>query len=539
MFKIKNLFATIKNSFGYFSCMYIFCFLASIFSSIAICTENEIFEYFLLDATWMIVFSVLIKIGSEKIPSKIEKTLSILIPIIFSVPVFFFCEKAITGCDHFFVTYWSSFCVMLCGAFYLLTRNQKEKKGANIVVSFFVALLLSASVGGSLSLIVATINFLICEIYRFDNLIESIWIFSGYIIFIGTFISYLTKDYEQISIPKIIKIVFNYSILPLFAVYLLVLYIYFVKCIATKSMPSGMINPFVSIATCAYMLLYLTLESFENPATKFFYKFGGLFLIPLFILQIMAFYIRVDSYGFTMPRYFSLLYIIFSSSFIVLAILKGLFNFKIQLTELLFLILGGILFLSIFPKINAVDVTNNSLRKRIENIYESHGLLKNGMLVTENANNILTVKEKAEIVDFYNQLNECEKNIPWIKNSFTDTYGFEIYHYSDKKISFEVKNNKSIFNIDGYKTLKVISEAKSSLDPLDVVIKTINGESYEITSEIEKYLIEDSAKTEIFESPVELILKGGDLKIVLLRGSVCRYSPSYVYSSFDGYVLEK
>lgn len=554
MRKIKNLFKPIQKSFGRFISMYAFCFLAALFFTISIFSHSPvptIYYNLILDFSWMIVFSILLKLAFEFFfpiengHSKLKRTLVNIVPFVLSIPFYFFCRTH-EDFPYFLLVYISSIGAMLLCVFYFLSCTAKDKNGANLFIGYFVAMILSCCVGGSLSLIIVAIQNLIVELFYFDELIETIWIFSGYMIFIGAFIAYTTKKYEDITVPKAIKIIFHYTILPLFAVYLAVLYIYFIKAIVTKDLAPGTINPFVSIASCAFMILYLTLECYDNPVLRFFRKFGPVFLLPLVALQIIGFCIRVNAYGFTIPRYFSLLYIIASTLVIVLIALKHFFNLNIKASNILFLIFAGLLFVSFLPKINAIDFTQRSMQKKIEKIYESHNLFKDGKLITESAASYLTSEEKNQIIDCYENMNANKDNIAWYDNAFSRTFGFENKYYkladdSTWEWSFELNHSKEI-DIEGYKTFERIDYVKFLSQPdLSITITTDSGKEYNVTEELRQFISNpyDNEKKRI-DDPLRIDLSDGIHALVLTEGYL--YSGkdnNYSYSSLHGYVLSR
>jgi hypothetical protein len=70
-------------------------------------------------------------------------------------------------------------------------------------------------------------------------------------------------------------------------------------------------------------VFYFILREYDElPVIKYFYKFGAIPFIPLIIIQIYAYFIRVNAYGFTGYRYSSLLFIIFSVITIAITFIK-------------------------------------------------------------------------------------------------------------------------------------------------------------------------------------------------------------------------
>ena len=557
MGKIKNLFASLKNSFGRFAGMYMLCFLAAFFLTLYVFNfgHEKIFVPLALDFSFMMVASVLLRLAFEKIfpiensHSKSARIWVNVIPILLSAPFYFLCRMY--NDDYFSMAYCLCVVAMFFGILYFLEIEAKEKNLPNIIASGFVALVLCLCVGGSFSLILFAVNTLIfsMDILNYEILLEMFWIFSLYMVFVGAAVSFSTKKYEEITISKAFKVIFNYAILPLFFVYLLVLYVYFLKSIFTRTMPSGMINPFVSVAAAVYMVLYFSLELYKNSLTKIFYRLGAFLLFPLVGFQIFGFVIRVSAYGFTPPRYFSLVYIFVSSVFLVLAIVKNISHKNFRVAKIIFPLVSLISILICIPKINVIDFCNQSMRRQIEKIYEDKGLFENGKLVTNDAANVFSAKEKNQIRDIDGHIVDG-KSIPWYKENFESSYGFENRWYKEDDLydfgcDFIFETEKLNLDVSSYRTLKKISSSELTLGKnpkLIVHTESVNGnrDSY-IVDDMSEYLERPfNDVTTHLDEPIFIDIDE-DTRLVLTRllilhdGESGTYVDRYVY----GYVLIK
>lgn len=175
--------------------------------------------------------------------------------------------------------------------------------------------------GGLLLLVYAVQNLIL----NTDNndVYECSCFFCAFIFGVNTFTYYLFNRREDESSGKAFKVITLYILFPVFAVLILILYIYLLKALFLFKLPNGQINWFVSFASCFYIVFYFILREYDElPVIKFFYKFGAFVFIPLILIQIYAYFIRVNAYGFTGYRYSSLLFIIFSIITITLTFIK-------------------------------------------------------------------------------------------------------------------------------------------------------------------------------------------------------------------------
>ena len=187
---------------------------------------------------------------------------------------------------------------------------------------------------------------------------------------INIFCYYLFYRRQEESSGKAFKVITLYILFPVFAVLLLILYIYLIKALVLLKLPNGQINWFVSFASCFYIVFYFILREYDElPVIKFFYKFGAIPFIPLIIIQIYAYFIRVNAYGFTGYRYSSLLFIIFSIITIALTFIKsGKFS-RYAIPVLTFIVL----FDSLTPW-NLINIAHKSQFNRMMKVLNKYDL---------------------------------------------------------------------------------------------------------------------------------------------------------------------
>lgn len=575
---VKSIFLTIRNSVKRFPAMYLFAVLASVFSSIYI-----IYEYytsakwsipFILDFSWFIVFSYLVKFLFEKnfVHSKKNAILSFFIPILLSIPFYFFCKSYETFA-YFPLIYFTTLVaeILFCGSCFY--ENAKEKNGANLFLSSMISGIVCACVATSLTIIVLAFRYLILEFDEnlMGDIIASIWANSGFIIFIGLFVSYSSKNYKEIAITKPFKVVFLYALFPLYIVLIAVLYAYIFKSILTLSLPSGKLNPFVSAATLVFVIFYLTLQIYENKFVKFFVKFGGLFMIPLVITQIIAFSIRMNAYGLTRTRYASLLYIIFSLIFVLLSIIN---NFKkINLQKYAYSILACFFIFACLPKVNMIDVSENSMKNNIEKIYKAHNLFdeSTGKFITKDAGEIFSSDEKNLISSSSNEIKVNLEKITWaefnydrewadgkkVRLNFEKTFGFKYrwnYDNKDKKVlgmNFTTPSKDFIFDISGYSKLhkisnlhfKMVYDSALEKDIQTFYVRTEDDLEFSVTDNIKSQLsmIVSDGEAEK-KAPYIFDIQDGKYRVIFTSVNICEedyksFESYYCYA--EGYILEK
>lgn len=389
--------------------------------------------------------------------------------------------------------------MIFCSIFILMFEQEEKLVVPNLIVSEVIAGISAGCVCAGLFIIRYAVDFLLV---KFNSLAETVAAaaiigISWLVVYAGIYVACITKPKEDITCPKAFKVIFMYILLPLYLALLLVLYAYFAKCLFTLSMPSGKINWFVSFATVFYLVFYFSVRQFEEKAAKLFCKWGAAILIPLIVIQCLAFGIRINAYGYTPSRYGSLLYILFSIIFVALSFVK-----EGKWMSAAFPLFAGLCLFATVTPMNLVDVPQRNQYARIDNIYKKAGLLIDGKYDVQNAAEKLERAQKAQIVDSYDAIVESESKIRrdgWPakdkvsddvkKESFEKIFGFA---YSKKygkepteEIFYKFKfdyDKESPVNIKKYSELYRIN----NFDDVDkkAVITWADGRKTDITQEV-------------------------------------------------------
>ena len=492
--------------------------------------------------------------------------------------LYFFSAHGREDNDYFYLTFWS---LILCYFFiagFIVASVLKEKTGAGIIIALTASFGLWFCVSASCSLIFAAFfNLIINNDEILEAMVPSSWTATAFFVALPFFVSNATKKSEDISIPKAYKIIFLYAIFPLFIVLIAVLYAYIIKSLCMMNLPSGTFNPFVSSATLGFLVLSFVLKVFDNKATKILRKAGSFVMIPLVVVQIVAFCIRENAYGLTQVRYASLLYIFFSIAAIVILFLSNRRPEK-NLERLLFGIFAGLCLVACLPGVNLIDVSEASMIRVIENIYKKHNMYTPEKLITENAAGEFTDEEKVSVTTAFNNiqvhrdsiawvvkvpekeiviyngsasdkeiaqtLSDTEKSEPKMKVSFINTFGFEKQWHYNKTIEqfkdglkiegsndfFICKgyNKAESFYISSYNAGKIIIENKKSIGAVD------------ITEDLKKAFA--GAVMHYGNAPTHtknLEIVKGNSKIVITDGYVYLLEDGKLRYTLNGWILSK
>ena len=294
-------------------------------------------------------------------------------------------------------------CAMVAVSVFLLYCIQKETQVApNITVALVIAGIASSCLMSGLMLVVLAFQQLI---YKFDSPTPYLAVICfTYMVFgVNVFIAYTAREEKDIRIPRPFTVIMSYVLFPVTLVLLAVLYFYLLKCLVTRSMPVGQINPFVSIATALFFIFYVCLED----KIRFFKNWGSLLFLPLIPLQILAFAIRVNAYGFTESRVASLYYIIVSVIFCLLPFVQ-----RGRCMKFSYLLIAFFLLLATWGPLNVISVTLRSQSGRVVRVFRAHGLYADdrngGGRITPDSAGLLSIDEKAAVVSAYDKLEDMD-----------------------------------------------------------------------------------------------------------------------------------
>jgi len=214
--------------------------------------------------------------------------------------------------------------------------------------------------------------------------------FEIFIVFAGFFntwffVSGIPKDLEELEevyeYPKGLKVFAQYVLLPLLAVYLIILYAYGTKITALWDWPKGIISYLITgvsiLGIFTFLLIFPYGKQKENEWIAKFSKGFYLVLIPLIVLLFIAIFMRLGDYGITVNRYVIVLLGVWLS-FLCIYFCLGKQNIKIIPISL-----GIMMLLASFGPWSMFAVGERTQVKRLKEILEDSGVLIEGKIINE------------------------------------------------------------------------------------------------------------------------------------------------------------
>ena len=186
-------------------------------------------------------------------------------------------------------------------------------------------------------------------------------------------------------------------LLPASLLLLAILYLYLGRIVITRSMPSGELNWFGSIALAAYVFFWLSLRGSTRRFFRLFIRWGWASLLPVLAMQLVGIAIRYHSYGLTAPRYAGMITLSFGMVALILAAFK-----RGSLGLFIYIAVAGLIF-TVSP-LNIIDVPIRNQEARLKAVLEKTGLLKGDELLPMPPDYKLSDEDARVVVGAWNYL---------------------------------------------------------------------------------------------------------------------------------------
>lgn len=389
---------------------------------------------------------------------------------------------------------------IICYVIYRMYKNSKmtlEKYSVRAFLGFVKAGFLYGVVAvGSLCLIFA-FNALLFRL-EIELLIEMIIV--GALLFPGVVIG-LTKVSDEMG--KFSKVLMGYVLPVIVAIACLIVYIYIIKIIVVRTMPS---NEAFSIMTGIFvsgLFIWTTAQGCtEGKVHKFLLFFPAVFS-PFIIVQIISLSMRIRQYGVTNSRYMGVLLIVFETIYV------GYYGFcRLKgrgVSGFFFAMLAApVVIYYLIPGINAYSVITNSQAKVIEKYLDA---AQNSEKTTEfrSAKSALFSIKNQGSIEGQKYIDKLKGKYPEELIASIDRYGYDEDFSEDLSIDIYASVNNPVVKVEGYKYLKSaeISIYDGEIDPSKVPVYENYDKEKELGTVDLKDIVDELKKLEDNEAGSE------------------------------------
>jgi hypothetical protein len=259
---------------------------------------------------------------------------------------------------------------------------------------------------------------------------------------------------ESAKCPKFLEILISYILIPLMAVFTLILVIYMIRSIDGQFWTDNLLEPMLVSYSITVILVYILASEIENKFTWFFRKIFPKILVPIVLFQITSSTLSLADTGVTHTRYYVILFGLFAAiSGILLSFLPVRKNGVIAALLIVFATI------SIVPPVDAFTISRSSQTETLKDVLEQNSMLEDNKI---KPNKSITEKDKQTITNAIDYLYRMEytKKIAWLPENFNayedfeDTFGFTQYQdpkISDQGVYLSIEQSTPI-TITGYDT---------------------------------------------------------------------------------------
>ena len=191
------------------------------------------------------------------------------------------------------------------------------------------------------------------------------------------FLASIPEENAPLRVPSSLKKLCTRVLLPVYGLYLLILYAYIGKILWLGTMPSGTMNWFGTLALLGYVLFYFLLGETEEVKGKSFFLYIGLTLFPIVTVQLLGVYIRYEAYGLTTLRYLSMVCTVFGLA----SLFQGMRRKSIRN---LWLLASALALLVTVTPANAIDVPVKNQKGRLYAALKYANMVQDGRIVEGN-----------------------------------------------------------------------------------------------------------------------------------------------------------
>ncbi len=253
-----------------------------------------------------------------------------------------------------------------------------------LFLRFLLAVLFSIVLYVGLAIALSSLHFLF-DVKIHNELYFEIWIVLAGVFNTWFFLAEIPADFESLdnnlTYPNGLRIFTQFVLLPLLVLYLIILYAYGYKIVASGDWPKGMVVYLVTGVAVLGILTTILLKPYaegENKGwiTKLAYWYYAI-LLPLVGLHFYALSIRLSDYGITINRYVMFLlgfWLVLNCGYFLL----GRKNIKFIPTSL-----AVMLVLMSFGPWSMFSVSENSQVNRLEAMLSAQGVLVDGKISNE------------------------------------------------------------------------------------------------------------------------------------------------------------
>lgn len=376
-----------------------------------------------------------------------------------------------------------------------------------LIVSFLITYLYTLVLYLGIIAIIFAIDFLfdlnISEKIYFDTFVAAVGLF-GLTFYLGK-IPAIDATIEDYKYPVVLRVLLVSIVVPLIAIYTLVLHAYLVRVIVAIGWSDAFVSQLViwyGFVSVILMIVLYPLKD-ESQLVKVFYNYYPFAMIVPMVMLAISMGIRINAYGLTVPRVMVILaWLWFVGTIVYVIIGKG------KLSQ--FIVVGfiGLFILGVYSPVNVFSISHNAQEERLTDLLVSGGILVDGKILKQASIDEASQVMISDSIDYFLKYRGLEKvsylpvgfEVADMEEYFGFAYVNDHYYVDDfgKTYVNYYREETMMIDIVGYEYHAIVSPRYD-----DEAIDRVDGVN--IIGEKGKIILIDEGVT-LFEEDVSLLL---------------------------------
>ena len=237
--------------------------------------------------------------------------------------------------------------------------------------------------------------------------------------------------------PRNLEVLISYIIIPLTAIYTIILGVYVLINIGGDFWSKNLLEPLLVGYAITGIIVYILASQLANRFALLFLKVFPKVLVPIVMLQLIASIMKIQQMGITHGRYYVILFAVFAMTAGMIFIFLSVRKQGVIAAVLIILAI-----LSIVPPIDAFTVSKHNQIHLLENV-----LRKNKMLVQNEIvpNADISIEDKRKITKTvqYIASMDYDKDLDWLPDNLLYTESFEhTFGFAEEYEDVDLKGSK-------------------------------------------------------------------------------------------------
>ena len=314
---------------------------------------------------------------------------------------------------------------------------------------------------------------------------------------------------QELIVPKVLELLLSYIIIPLTAIFTIILLVYLLQNITGEFWTNNLLEPMLVSYAITVIIVYFLVSTINTKSAIFFRKIFPKVLIPIVLFQTVSSVLRIQETGLTLGRYYVILFGVFAFiAGIIFSVLPVRKNGWVAVVLIVFSLI------SILPPVDAFTVSRvsqtNLLKETLvkNNMLEGNKIIPNASIPDEDKIKI------SQTIDYLASMN-YSKEIEWLA-----PYNQRLNYQFEEVVGFEPVYDESSFssNQSYYATIDWKGSPLLSIEDYDKMIVFSQYDSPTLSAidfEVENSTYDIISKNEDNTTNLSLINEQNDTLITI------------------------